>query len=77
MSLTVGCTDLHLQVKSVKRVLCVDCRAPIWVPYEFGCDAPGMVDGRAAARSVLEHARAMPLLHPTLLPEHHALRRPA
>lgn len=74
LSLTVGCEDLHLQVMSVKRLRCVDCRAVIWVPYEFG-HIPGLIDGRAAARTVLDHARAMPLLHPTLLPEHHALRR--
>lgn len=66
-------------VMSVAQARCPDCKAVLMVPYNW-CPDPrfrGFYDERAAARLLVAHAREMPLLHPTILPEHHALRRPA
>lgn len=54
---------------------CVDCTAPIVAAYDY--TARALVDPIDTARRIAAHAREMPLLHPTLLPDHHSLRRPA
>lgn len=66
-------------VMSAVRARCPDCRAVIEMPYNW-CPAPehgGFLDEAAANAQLMEHARQMPILHPTLLPEHHLTRRPA
>lgn len=64
---------------SVARARCPDCKAILLVPYNW-CPHParrGFLDDDLAARILIEHARQMPVLHPTLLPAHHLMRRPA
>lgn len=68
-------------VMSTARVRCPDCQAIVQVPYSW-CPVPthsGFGDdlGRVASAGLVAHALDMPVLHPTLLPEHHAIRRPA
>jgi hypothetical protein len=68
---------------SVARARCPDCREVIEVPYSWCVENRGFLDlkGRlddAFAHQLLhEHARRMPILHPTLLPDQHLTRRPA
>ena len=66
-------------VMSTARSRCPDCQEIVEVPYNW-CEDPdycGFVDEAAAHAQLVEHARRAPILHPTVLPEHHLLRRPA
>jgi hypothetical protein len=70
-------------VMSAARARCPDCRQPVDVPYSWCEDNRGFLDQRGrlddafAYQLLIEHARRVPILHPTLLPEHHMMRRPA
>jgi hypothetical protein len=66
-------------VMSAARARCPDCLEVFQVPYNW-CSNPefrGHPDERLAQDILMRHAEQMPILHPTLLPEHHLMRRPA
>jgi hypothetical protein len=64
---------------SAAYVRCPDCQQRLEMPVTWCREHlyGGIVDERLGPRILLEHARRMPLLHPTVLPEHHLTRRPA
>jgi hypothetical protein len=64
-------------VMSAARARCPDCGEIMQVPYNWCPDRPGHPDERLAADILRRHAEQMPILHPTLLAEHHLMRRPA
>ncbi len=67
-------------VMSVARARCPDCRAVLEVPYVWCGEHPDggdFLDPAAAQAQLVAHALEMPILHPTVLPEHHLTRRPA
>lgn len=73
------CSD----VMSTVRARCPDCGEVLEVPYSWCEDNRGFVDlkGRLddgfAEQLLREHAEQKPILHPTVLAEHHMMRRPA
>lgn len=62
-------------VMQIARLRCPDCRNVVMVPACWGCGL--LPDAAVQAAFLIEHARDMPLLHPTLLPDHHMTGRPA
>jgi hypothetical protein len=66
-------------VMSAARTRCPDCGQVLLVPFNWCTDPEfrGFPDERLAAQILREHAEEMPILHPTVLPEHHLMRRPA
>jgi hypothetical protein len=66
-----------VDVMSAIRLRCPDCRALLQMPCTFcpGSHLHAIVDKRLVARLLLEHAHQAPILHPTVLAEHHLTGR--
>jgi hypothetical protein len=54
---------------SVTITHCPDCRTQLWISHDWDLD-DGCLTRRVAA-VLVDHAREMPILHPTLLPDQH------
>jgi hypothetical protein len=57
------------------RARCPDCGERITVPHDYAFPArqqPTEID-REVRRILLDHAAVMPLIHPRMMPMHHAI----
>lgn len=79
MTVTVSYLPTSQQVCSAIRVRCVDCREVVCLaPFEFNpYFGQGLLDPRDTARRLAAHAREKPILHPTIMCEHHGTGRTA
>ncbi len=64
-------------VAGVRWLCCPDCTAPLCLPYDWRyppTHQPAAVRGWARA-ALIDHAWEKPILHPRVLPDHHATGR--